>query len=115
VVVLPREVDHPMFDDIRDSATAALQALGQTTGLTHMEWFRRADGSIAISEVASRPPGAQITTATLKINVWTAGSGVAGLAAMRAVSSGGRGAPRCPDGTAEFPEGWVERVLIARW
>ena len=27
-----------------------------------MEWFRRADGSIAISEVAARPPGAQITT-----------------------------------------------------
>ena len=27
-----------------------------------MEWFRRADGSVAISEVAARPPGAQITT-----------------------------------------------------
>jgi hypothetical protein len=32
------------------------------TGLTHMEWFRRRDGSIAISEVAARPPGAQFTT-----------------------------------------------------
>ena len=68
VVVLPREVDHPMFDDIRDSATAALQALGQTTGLTHLEWFRRADGSIAISEVAARPPGAQITTLISRAN-----------------------------------------------
>ena len=27
-----------------------------------MEWFRRTDGSIAISEVAARPPGAQFTT-----------------------------------------------------
>jgi hypothetical protein len=27
-----------------------------------MEWFRRPDGSIAISEVAARPPGAQIMT-----------------------------------------------------
>jgi hypothetical protein len=27
-----------------------------------MEWFRRADGSIAISEVGARPPGAQFTT-----------------------------------------------------
>jgi hypothetical protein len=27
-----------------------------------MEWFRRRDGSVAISEVAARPPGAQITT-----------------------------------------------------
>jgi hypothetical protein len=32
------------------------------TGLTHMEWFRRPDGSIAISEVAARPPGAQLMT-----------------------------------------------------
>jgi biotin carboxylase len=62
VVVLPREVDHPRFDDIRAAGVQALEALGQTTGLTHMEWFRRADGSIAISEVAARPPGAQITT-----------------------------------------------------
>jgi len=62
VVVLPREVDHPMFDDIKAAAVQALTALGQTTGLTHMEWFRRADGSVAISEVAARPPGAQITT-----------------------------------------------------
>jgi biotin carboxylase len=68
VVILPREVDHPMFDEIRESATAALQALGQTTGLTHMEWFRRADGSVAISEVAARPPGAQITTLVSRAN-----------------------------------------------
>ena len=39
-----------------------MNVLGMTTGLTHMEWFRRPDGSIAISEVAARPPGAQITT-----------------------------------------------------
>ncbi len=68
VVVLPREVDHPMFDDIRDAAASALRVLGQTTGLTHMEWFRRADGSIAISEVAARPPGAQITTLVSRAN-----------------------------------------------
>ena len=68
VVVLPREVDHPMFDDIRDAAVEALEALGQTTGLTHMEWFRRADGSVAISEVAARPPGAQITTLISRAN-----------------------------------------------
>jgi hypothetical protein len=27
-----------------------------------MEWFRRPDGSVAISEVAARPPGAQLTS-----------------------------------------------------
>jgi hypothetical protein len=32
------------------------------TGITHMEWFRRPDGSVAVSEVAARPPGAQFTS-----------------------------------------------------
>lgn len=61
-LVLPREVDSARYDDIRAAGQQALGVLGMTTGLTHMEWFRRADGSIAISEVAARPPGAQITT-----------------------------------------------------
>jgi biotin carboxylase len=61
-LVLPREVDDARYDDIRAAGRKALDVLGMTTGLTHMEWFRRADGSIAISEVAARPPGAQITT-----------------------------------------------------
>jgi biotin carboxylase len=61
-VLLPREVDHPRYDDIRGVAVRALAALGQGTGLSHMEWFRRADGQVAISEVAARPPGAQFTT-----------------------------------------------------
>jgi phosphoribosylaminoimidazole carboxylase (NCAIR synthetase) len=61
-VVLPREVDDPRFDDIRRVGAQALGALGMTTGLTHMEWFRRGDGTLAVSEVAARPPGAQITT-----------------------------------------------------
>lgn len=61
-LVLPREVDGSQYDDIRHAATRALSVLGMGSGLTHMEWFRRADGSIALSEVAARPPGAQITT-----------------------------------------------------
>lgn len=61
-VVLPREADAPQYDDVRRVGDAALAALGMTTGLTHMEWFRRRDGSLAVSEVAARPPGAQITT-----------------------------------------------------
>ena len=61
-LVLPREVDSPRYDDIRAAGRRALEVLGMSTGLTHMEWFRRGDGSIAISEVAARPPGAQITT-----------------------------------------------------
>ena len=61
-LVLPREVDDAKYDDIRAAGRKALDVLGMNTGLTHMEWFRRADNSIAISEVAARPPGAQITT-----------------------------------------------------
>ena len=61
-VVLPREVDDPFFDDIRTIGDKALEALGMTTGVTHCEWFRRCDGTVAISEIAARPPGAQITT-----------------------------------------------------
>ncbi len=61
-VLLPREVDAPEYDDIRQYAFQTLQVLGMQTGLSHLEWFRRADGSIAISEVAARPPGAQFPT-----------------------------------------------------
>jgi biotin carboxylase len=38
----------------------ALAALGMGTGLTHMEWFREADGSAVFGEVACRPPGANM-------------------------------------------------------
>lgn len=61
-VVLPREIDEPEYQDIRDVNDRALTALGMYTGVSHCEWFRRDDGTVAISEIAARPPGAQITT-----------------------------------------------------
>jgi hypothetical protein len=61
-VLLPRRIDGPEFAAIRRAGPAALTALGMVTGMTHMEWFRRHDDSIAISEVAARPPGAQFTS-----------------------------------------------------
>jgi len=61
-VLMPREIGGPEYDGIRAIAPTALRALGLATGLTHMEWFRRPDGSVAVSEVAVRPPGAQITS-----------------------------------------------------
>jgi hypothetical protein len=58
-VLLPREIAGAGYDGIRAAAARALTALGLGTGLSHMEWFRRADGSVAVSEVGARPPGAQ--------------------------------------------------------
>src|SRR5690606_26192337 len=61
-VLLPRRIDGPQYDAIRGVGPKALRALGLHTGLAHMEWFRRKDGTIAVSEVGARPPGAQLTT-----------------------------------------------------
>lgn len=61
-VYLPRDISGPEYDPIREAADRGLHALGLETGLSHMEWFRLADGRIALSEVGARPPGAQITT-----------------------------------------------------
>ncbi len=56
-VILPRVLT-PDLDDARIMGRKAIKALGLGTGFTHMEWFRREDGSLAIGEIAARPPGA---------------------------------------------------------
>lgn len=61
-VLLPRELDDPRYAGISEVGPAALRALGVRDALTHMEWFRRPDGSVAVSEVAARPPGAQLSS-----------------------------------------------------
>jgi biotin carboxylase len=61
-VIIPREARHPRYDDIRVAAEQALGVLGMTDGLSHLEWFLRDDGSLAISEVGARPPGAQFVS-----------------------------------------------------
>ena len=59
-VVLPRE--RHGHDAGRASAIAAraVRALGLHTGMSHVEWFRRADGTIVMSEAAVRVPSAAI-------------------------------------------------------
>jgi biotin carboxylase len=59
-VHLPRTEDSPEHRAFADLNERALRALGQENGISHMEWFRRADGSVVVSEVASRPPGVHI-------------------------------------------------------
>ena len=61
-VVLPRSIDAPEYDPIKQIGPAALRALGVQTAFTHMEWFARPDGSVAVSEVGARPPGAQLAS-----------------------------------------------------
>jgi ATP-grasp domain-containing protein len=60
VCVLPREITGPAWADATELGVRAVTALGLDTGFTHMEWFRRDDGSLAIGEIAARPPGANI-------------------------------------------------------
>ena len=62
MVLMPSDIGGPEYEGIRGIAPTALRALGLHTGLTHMEWFRRPDGTIAVSEVAMRPPGGQISS-----------------------------------------------------
>jgi hypothetical protein len=63
-VLLPRDIYGPEYDDVRQVGVQVIQALGLEDGVTHMEWFRRTDGSIAIGEIAARPPGANIVRMT---------------------------------------------------
>jgi biotin carboxylase len=61
-VLLPRDISGPRYEGIHRWGPSALEALGVTDALTHMEWFARPDGSVAVSEVAARPPGAALTS-----------------------------------------------------
>src|SRR5262249_17291040 len=64
VVVLPKTIDGSEWADTTDLGIRAVHALGLDTGFTHMEWFRRDDDSLAIGEIAARPPGANIVRMT---------------------------------------------------
>ncbi|MCA9587003.1 MAG: ATP-grasp domain-containing protein [Myxococcales bacterium] len=63
-VVLPREQDASHYEAARALGKKTIEALGLDYGMTHMEWFRRADGTLAVGEIAQRPPGANITRMT---------------------------------------------------
>jgi len=59
-ITLPREIDDPADARVRLMGFAALRALGIGSGMSTMEWFRRADGTAVIADVQTRPPGAQL-------------------------------------------------------
>ncbi len=64
VCVLPHDIAGAQWSDAVELGVRAVAALGLDTGFTHMEWFRRDDGSLAIGEIAARPPGAHIVRMT---------------------------------------------------
>ena len=62
--LLPRSIEGSEWTEAKRIGHAAVKALGLDDGFTHMEWFRRNDGTLAIGEIAQRPPGANITLMT---------------------------------------------------
>jgi hypothetical protein len=59
-ITLPREIDDPADSRVRLMGFAALRALGIQSGMSTMEWYRRADGKAVIADVHTRPPGTQL-------------------------------------------------------
>jgi hypothetical protein len=53
-------MDTPRCQRAKEIGFAAVRALGLEDGMTHMEWFEKADGTLAIGEIAARPPGPQL-------------------------------------------------------
>jgi biotin carboxylase len=58
-VLLRRE---PAPPELVEAGRRTLEVLGLETGMCHLEWFRRRDGGLVVSEVGARPPGAQLPT-----------------------------------------------------
>ena len=81
-VLLPREIVSNEQQAICPSAQAALKVLGLTSGFSHLEWFARDDGSVAISEVGARPPGAQFMSLLSHAHDWDFYRGWASLMAL---------------------------------
>ncbi len=50
--LLPRDISGHEYDGARKLGFAAIKALGLKDGVTHMEWFQRPDGSLAIGLLA---------------------------------------------------------------
>ncbi|WP_122261375.1 ATP-grasp domain-containing protein [Ornithinimicrobium cerasi] len=54
-----RDKDDPALAGGLDMGRRVLTALGFTSGFTHMEWYRTADGEVVFGEIGARPPGAR--------------------------------------------------------
>ena len=105
-VLLPRDIDGPEYADIVGLGHHAVTALGLQTGLSHMEWFRRADGSLAVSEVGARPPGAQfmsLMSFAHDVDMYAAWAGARRRRALRPARAPLRRRRRVPAGAGPRP------------
>lgn len=59
VTVALRDITVPHVAAGRSMGRSVLAALGFSTGFTHMEWHRKADGEVVFGEIGARPPGAR--------------------------------------------------------
>lgn len=60
IIFCYRDVNDPTLTDGVRLGLRAVDALHMGSGLTHMEWFRQADGSAVFGEMACRPPGSKM-------------------------------------------------------
>lgn len=78
-VLMPGDIGRGEYAELEETALVALKALGLNTGMTHLGWSRRPDGTIAVSEVALHPPGAGICSMLCHAHDFDIYGGWAGL------------------------------------
>ena len=59
VTIALRDLEVPHLQGGRQMGRDVLRALGFSSGFTHMEWYRKADGEVVFGEIGARPPGAR--------------------------------------------------------
>jgi biotin carboxylase len=52
-----KDLSAPLYRRAYTLGAAVIKALGFDRGITHMEWFEKADGEVVFGEIAARPPG----------------------------------------------------------
>jgi ATP-grasp domain len=57
--VVLRDIDGDQLAGGRAMGREVLEALGFSSGFTHMEWYRKDDGEVVFGEIGARPPGAR--------------------------------------------------------
>jgi formate-dependent phosphoribosylglycinamide formyltransferase (GAR transformylase) len=60
VSITLRDIDVPHLGQGRKMGVDVINALGFSSGFTHMEWYRTADGEAVFGEIGARPPGARV-------------------------------------------------------